>query len=199
MSFRKIDSYNNIFITADLHLSYIPNRSIQNRGFGSNPIEHTRIIRNNINSVCKSPSDILILNGDCGDPEILKVFLKEITPKNIWICLGNHDKRKELHNLFQYKLLSRLEENIYIKWRDNKFHICHYPLLEWNGMYHDNGGAYHWYGHTHNKIEPYLRSMDCGLDAHLLKPVSLELIVEKRKVFRNVDENHIKLKQGLVI
>ena len=63
MSFRKIDDFLNIYIISDLHLSYTLNRSIQNRGF-INPIEHTRFIRDNINKICKSHSDVLIINGD---------------------------------------------------------------------------------------------------------------------------------------
>lgn len=193
MGFRTIADFNNIFITADLHLSYISNRSIQLRGF-KNPIEHTRVIRDNINSVCKSPSDILIIAGDCGDPDILRVLLNEITPKNIWICIGNHDNKRELINLMKYsKSISRIEENIYIKWRDNKFHISHYPLSEWNGFFHDNGGAFHPHGHTHNKMKSYLRSMDIGLDSHELKPVPLELIVERRAIFPNIDEHGNKI------
>ena len=185
MSFRKIADYNRLFITADLHLSYKLNRSIQLRGF-SNAIEHTRVIRNNINAVCKSPSDILIINGDfASDMDLARVFLKEITPKNIWITVGNHDKIKELQSLRNNKSVSRIEHEIKINWRDELFHIQHLPLVEFDAMYR---GSYHWFAHTHNRLDPYLRAMDCGWDVWK-KPVDLYKIVELRRDFSNTDES----------
>ena len=185
MSFRKIDDYNRIFITGDLHLSYTLNRSIQKRGF-DNPIEHTRIVRNNINSVCTSPSDILIINGDfSSDIDLARVFLKEITPKNIWVVLGNHDKKKDLQSLFKYGQISRLEHEIKINWHNELFVCNHMPLKEWDAYFRN---SYHWHAHTHNTIKPYLRAYDSGLDAHNLFPVPLDKIVELRSQYSNIDE-----------
>ena len=191
MSFRKIDSFNNIFITGDLHLSYNLNRSIQIRSF-DNPIEHTKHIRNNINSVCKSPSDILIINGDfSSDMDLARVFLKEITPKNIWLVLGNHDRIKDLQELRKYGQVSIIEHEIKINWRDNQYHIQHLPLIEFDGMYR---GSYHWFAHCHNRQQPYLRAMDCGLDCWDLKPVSLDKIVDLRSQYNNIDESGRRIK-----
>lgn len=185
MGFRKIEDYNNIYITGDLHLSYTLNRSIQKRGF-NNPIEHTKVIRNNINSICTSHSDILIINGDfSSDMDLARVFLKEITPKNIWLVLGNHDHIKEIMNLRKDKLVSRIEHELKLNWRENQY-VCHHePMIEWEGYYRN---SYLWYAHTHNTLKPYLRAYDSGLDAHNLFPVPLDKIVELRSKFSNVDE-----------
>lgn len=184
MSFRKIADYNRIFITGDLHLSYKLNRSIQLRGF-DNAIEHTRIIRNNINAVCKKSSDILIINGDfASDMELARVFLKEITPKNIWLIVGNHDDVKQLQSLRASKSVSRIEHEIKINWRDELFNITHCPQLEHSGFFRN---AFHWHAHTHNTLKPYLRAMDCGWDVWG-KPVDLYKIVELRKEYSNIDE-----------
>lgn len=184
MGFRKIDDYLNIYITSDLHLSYSLNRSIQKRGF-DNPIEHTRAIRNNINSVCKSHSDVLIINGDfASDMDLARVFLKEITPKNIWVVLGNHDHIKEIMDLRKNKLVSRVEYELKLNWRSELFVISHCPQLEHSGFFRN---AYHWHGHTHNTLKPYLRAMDCGWDVWG-KPVPLDKIVEERSIYNNVDE-----------
>ena len=157
MSFRKIDDYLNIYITSDLHLSYNLNRSIQKRGF-DNPIEHTRAIRNNINSVCKSHSDVLIINGDfASDMDLARIFLKEITPKNIWLTVGNHDRRKEIQQLFKNGSVSRIEHELKLNWRGEYYHIQHLPLREFEGFYRN---SYHWFGHTHGTMKPYLRAMD---------------------------------------
>ena len=186
MGFRKIEDYNNIYITGDLHLSYTLNRSIRNRGF-TNPIEHTKVIRNNINSVCKSHSDILIIDGDfCSDMDLARVFLKEITPKNIWLVIGNHDKIKELQQLRKNGQVSRIEHELKINWRGNQY-VCHHePMIEWDGYYRN---SYLWFGHTHNTLQPYLRAMDCGLDANNLFPVCLDKIIESRSQFSNIDKN----------
>lgn len=185
MGFRKINDYLNIYITGDLHLSYTLNRSIQKRGF-NNPIEHTKVIRNNINSICTSHSDILIINGDfSSDMDLARVFLKEITPKNIWLVLGNHDHIKEIMNLRKDKLVSRVEHELKLNWRENQY-VCHHePMIEWEGYYRN---SYLWYAHTHNTLKPYLRAYDSGLDAHNLFPVPLDKIVELRSEFSNVDE-----------
>lgn len=185
MGFRKIEDYNNLYITGDLHLSYTLNRSIQKRGF-NNPIEHTKVIRNNINSICTSHSDILIINGDfSSDMDLARVFLKEITPKNIWLVLGNHDHIKEIMNLRKDKLVSRVEHELKLNWRENQY-VCHHePMIEWEGYYRN---SYLWHAHTHNTLKPYLRAYDSGLDAHNLFPVPLDKIVELRSEFSNVDE-----------
>lgn len=191
MSFRKIADFNNLFITGDLHLSYTLNRSIKNRGF-DNAIEHTKVIRNNINSVCKSPSDILIINGDfCNDMNLARVFLKDLTPKNIWLTIGNHDKIKDLMSLRANSIISRIEHEIKINWRGELFHVQHLPLLEFDGLYRN---SYHWYAHTHNTCPPYLRAMDCGLDCFDLKPVDLYKIVELRSQYSNIDEYGKRIK-----
>lgn len=185
MGFRKIDDYLNILITSDLHLSYTLNRSIQKRGF-DNPIEHTRTLRNNINNISKSHSDVLIINGDfTSDMDLARVFLKEITPKNIWLTLGNHCHRKNLQVLLKEGLVSRIEHELKINWRGELYHIQHLPLREFDGMYRN---SYHWFGHTHGTMEPYLRAMDCSPDCWDLKPVPLDKIVELRSQYSNIDE-----------
>ena len=185
MGFRKIDSFLNLYITGDLHLSYNLNRSIQNRGF-INPIEHTRHIRDTINKTCKSHSDVLIINGDfSSDMDLTRVFLKEITPKNIWAVLGNHDRRKEMQSLFNGGYISRSEHELKINWRGNQYDIQHLPLREWSSFYRN---GYHWHAHTHNTLQPYLRAHDCGWDV-FGEPVPLDKIVDLRQQYSNIDEN----------
>ena len=177
MSFSKIDSFLNLYITGDLHLSYNLNRSIQNRGF-TNPIEHTRYIRDTINKTCKSHSDVLIINGDfSSDINLTRVFLKEITPKNVWVVVGNHDKKRDLLQLKQYNQISRIEHELKLNWRGELYHTQHLPCVEWDAMYRN---SYHWHAHTHNTMRPYLRAHDCGWDV-FGRPVLLDKIVDLRQ------------------
>ena len=184
MSFRKIDSFLNIYATGDLHLSHVLNRTIQKRGF-DNPEQHTTFIRNQINSVVKSKSDILILGGDLGDATILRWFLPSLTSCNIQILQGNHDHKKELMGLRDIPKVSRIEENICINWRDNLYHLSHLPHREWQGFFRN---GYHPHFHTHGTMPPFLRSLDMGLDNFECKPVLLDKIVELRSGFSNIDE-----------
>lgn len=52
MGFKTLKNFEDIYVTADLHLSNIVNRTIKYRGF-NNAQEHTKYIRNLINSTIK--------------------------------------------------------------------------------------------------------------------------------------------------
>jgi calcineurin-like phosphoesterase family protein len=184
MGFRKIDNYLNIYATGDLHLSHTLNRSIQKRGF-NNPEQHNTFIRNQINSVVKSKSDILILGGDLGDIDILRWFLPSLTSCNIQIIIGNHDHKKELMSLRDIKSVSRIEDSISIKYGGNDFFLAHHPHLEFPGFYRN---SYHIHFHTHGTLKPYLRAMDFGLDNCDMKPRLITDIVELRSQYSNIDE-----------
>lgn len=184
MSFRKIDNHLNIFATGDLHLSHNLNRTIQKRGF-NNPEQHTTFVRNQINSVVKNKSDILVLGGDLGDIDLVRMLINSLTTCNCWILQGNHDEKKQLLGLRNMDKVWRVEENIYINWHDNLFHLSHLPHVEFQGFYRN---AYHPHFHTHGTMEPYCRAMDCGLDAHGMLPISLDRVVELRQAYSNIDE-----------
>lgn len=184
MSFRTIDNFTNIYITADLHLSKekIP-KPLYFRGFDKMQ-DHNNAIRNNINRVAKSKNDILIINGDLGyenDIDSLLIFIESLTPK-VYVVKGNHDNFKNLLTLKKSGVIKYLGEDLKIRWNNNLFHIHHLPLLEWEGYYQ---GAFHCFGHCHGKIQPYLRAMDVGLDANNMKILNLQDIIEKRNRFQN--------------
>lgn len=184
MSFRTIDNFTNIYITADLHLSSILNRTIKNRGF-SDPEEHNIFIRNLINSTITNKSDILYILGDVGfknEDDKLINFIKSLTPR-IRISLGNHDNEKQLKRLWSLGIIEDFKHDYKIRWNNNIFHFNHLPLLEWEGYYQD---ALHCFAHCHGKRKPYLRAMDIGLDANNMKILNLQDVVDARKGYNNV-------------
>ena len=196
MGFNTLHNFEDIYVTADLHLSNIINRTISLRGF-SNPQEHTQYIRNIINSTIKSKSATLYILGDIGfkdeDEELIK-FIRSLTPI-IKVSIGNHDKEKQLRKLWQMGVIQDCKQAYKIRWNDNLFHLQHLPLLEWEGFYQD---AFHCFGHTHGKIKPFLRAMDIGLDANNMQIMNLYDVMNMRKIYHNIDENResILTKEG---
>lgn len=196
MGFNTLHNFEDIYVTADLHLSNIINRTISLRGF-SNPQEHTQYIRNIINSTIKSKSATLYILGDIGfkdeDEELIK-FIRSLTPI-VKVSVGNHDKEKQLRKLWQMGVIQDCKQAYKIRWNDNLFHLQHLPLLEWEGFYQD---AFHCFGHTHGKIKPFLRAMDIGLDANNMQIMNLYDVMNMRKIYHNIDENResILIKEG---
>ena len=78
-------------------------------------------------------------------------YLRKLKGKK-HLIIGNHDDKL----LKDEKAMSYFESADYIKEVNDtlkgekiKIVLCHYPLAEWNGMYH---GTYHIYGHVHNRV-----------------------------------------------
>lgn len=196
MSFRTLHNFDDIYITADLHLSNQINRTISLRGF-TNPQEHTEFIRNIINSTIKNKSATLYILGDIGfkdDDESFINFIRSLTPI-VKVSIGNHDKERQLKKLWQMGVIQDCKPMYKIRWNDSLFHFQHLPLLEWEGFYQD---AFHCFGHTHGKIKPFLRAMDIGLDANNLQILNLYDVMNMRKLYHNIDENResLLIKEG---
>lgn len=191
-----VKDFEEVYVTADLHLSnYVLNRSIKLRGF-SDPKEHTIFIRNLINSTIKNRSANLYILGDLGmkqESEELAVFIKSLTPR-VKVAIGNHDSKKQLTALWNAGVIQDCKHEYVFRWRGNIFHFHHLPLLEQEYFFED---SYQCHGHTHGSIQPYLRSMDVGLDATDMKILNLEEVVEARKSFHNVNKNRERLFSGL--
>ncbi len=89
---------------------------------------------------------------------------------------GNHDT-SGLCRLPQWKSVSIIKD---LKIDRQRIILCHYPLWEWPGMYHQ---AWHLYGHIHgNRVNPTKFSFDVGVDSSPnFEPYSYEEIVKKFK------------------
>lgn len=191
MGFKTLNNFENIYVTSDLHLSTIVNRTIACRGF-NNAQEHTKFLRNLINSTIKNRSDILYILGDIGfreqDDELIH-FIKSLTPR-VKVSLGNHDSERQLKRLWSLGVFEDFKHDYKIKWNNNIFHLNHFPLLEWDAFF---SNSYHCFGHCHGNQKPYNRAMDVGLDANNMKVLSLTDVVNMRCGFDNIDDNKKKL------
>lgn len=98
------------------------------------------------------------------------------------LILGNHD------NYDNAKKCSwvRVYDDLTLKLQHNdqyiKMILTHFPLREWDSFYY---GAYHLYGHVHNTMPDYCRSMDVGIDTNQYMPYTLDQVIGKLKPFIN--------------
>lgn len=103
-----------------------------------------------------------------------KEILLQLNGKK-YLILGNHDNpayaRKctgweQIYNDYTLKLH---HNNEYVK-----IVLSHFPMREWDSFYY---GAYHLYGHVHNNIPGYCRSMDVGIDGNNYMPYTLDQVL----------------------
>ena len=117
-------------------------------------------------------------------------YLKQLKGHKILI-LGNHDK-VTLNDKGSYKYLENIESIMNVNDNGKQIVLCHYPMAEWNGFFHD---TYHIYGHIHNnKNQAYeiMKHFDNALNAGCMingyTPVSLKELIENNKRFKKSQE-----------
>lgn len=151
------------------------------------------------------------------DPDLIKIWNKVVGPEDeVWhlgdfsfhrsdwradkhlvdqlngkihIIVGNHDNVGFLKKAgFASVHEGVVERTFKDEWQ--KYHIVmgHYPMREWNGFYYD---SIHLYGHVHDTLPNYCRSMDVGIDTNDFMPYSLDQII---KCFNGVKNAHIDRK-----
>lgn len=183
-----------IYFTSDLHLNHNKDFLYKPRGF-DNVWDMNRAIVENWNSVVNPDDDVfvlgdLMLGGDAFTQDSLNL-IKSLKGR-IHIILGNHDTDnrielyyKDLYNVVSISFAERLKYNGYT------FFLCHFPVLCSNV---DDKGLKHrticLCGHAHTKDrfvdmnKGYIYHVE--LDAHDMKPVSIEEIIEDISNFKFV-------------
>ncbi len=176
------------WFTADLHLGHA--NAI---AFGHRPWDDVHRMNDglvaNINS-CVLPADVLYVLGDfsCGITRDEALALRRrIACREVHLVPGNHDKdwtQREVAGAFVVEPpIAQLKVG-----PGQKVVLCHYPILDWPGMYH---GSIHLHGHVH-ETPAYneamraagVRRYDVGVDANGWMPVSLEQVLG---LFEGVD------------
>lgn len=164
-----------IYFIADLHLGHKNILTLANRRFDSIQ-EHDSYLIDCINKTV-STSDHLYILGDLGfhkDYLSLATKMAEINTHNVHIIRGNHDDIKDLIRLQEDGLIVEYKEMKIVKKGNNRIFCCHYPMREWYGFYR---GYYHAFGHVHNTLQPYERSMDVGVDSIGYHPIEFDNLV----------------------
>ena len=171
----------NIFFTSDTHWDHAnisgKNESKWKEGYRhySSLDEMNKDLVSNINKLVKY-DDVLYHLGDWsfGGIDNIWKFRKQIVCDNIHLILGNHD-----HHIEENKLLSNPDKNSHITELHSKnlfssvshykevkingriFVLSHYGHRIWHGSHK---GWIHLYGHSHDSLPAYGKSMDCGID-----------------------------------
>ena len=145
----------------------------------------------NINSMVGVRDRLYIIGDFCYRPNNVMSYRKLIKCKDIWLIMGNHDKRSTCELAFGKDLV---RDSITIKHgppEDRKLvYLQHFPVAYWDKSHY---GSYHAYGHTHSQREdqldlafPQRRSKDVGVDQvykdhGYYGPISVETFLDSLK------------------
>ncbi len=184
-----------IWITSDLHIGHNRDFVYQDRGFDSIE-EHDNTLVTNWNDLVETDDMVYIL-GDVMLKHNLQdanftyglSILEKLNGKLI-IIRGNHDS---LGKIERYKtcvnVVSAGEAALYLDYpatRGYHFYLTHYPtLVSHKKLKTIKSALINIYGHTHQKERFYKGHpyMYCAcMDAHELKPVLLDDIIEEIKM-----------------
>lgn len=154
--------------TADTHFRHRGVVQLSDRPF-STVEEMDEALIENWNKVVH-PRDIVYHLGDfsfCSPKEIAKRL-----NGTIQLILGNHDKYGRPHYEEAFSWVGHYK---YIKFRDQKIAMSHYPMRSWQGM---QRGTWHLFGHTHQTLKPAMGSCDVGVDYWGYYPIEFSVLEE---------------------
>jgi calcineurin-like phosphoesterase family protein len=174
-----------IWFTSDQHFGHDNIIKYCNRPFSSVD-EMNRILIQNYNSVVNFDDTVYFI-GDVGFMQVdqLLAILSRLNGNKILI-FGNHDKViRGAYGAFS-KVFGSMHEYLEVKADKQKFILCHYPMLSWNGS---GRGNIMLHGHCHGTANyghiKDMKILDVGVDCHNYFPVSQDDVLRtmnKRKL-----------------
>ena len=211
----KINSYDNVFITSDLHLNHKkillrePKRSVLLSGtlkaykdeeewLNCSSFEHDYKLCENYNNVV-GKDDLCIILGDLslGNGEETNFILEKLNGDKLLIT-GNHDNYLN-DKRFNKNLFINIKDYYEFKYKNQNIVLCHYPILHFKRQEYEDGFV-HLFGHTHTAeiYTPY-HSYNVGVDKNDYKPIYLEKAIEYAKNERTnkTRYNNEGLKDGI--
>ena len=190
-----------IWFTSDLHIGHKNVIEYANRPFTSVEEMDATII-NNWNLFIAPEDTVYVL----GDVVFLKLHeaVEKVSALNghKHLIFGNHDKplkkKQAFLGLFES---SRDYAELKIADKDAKdgvqrIVLLHYAMKIWNKSQH---GAWHLYGHSHGSLpdDPHALSLDVGVDAWDMKPVSYDQVKARMKEKTWVPVDHHRPRGGV--
>lgn len=182
-----------IFFSSDQHFGHRNVLRFCGRPYGDEK-EMAKALIDNWNSVVTN-DDIVVSMGDFfwfNDSHSIKKCIDKLNGKEIYLILGNHDKRESFRRVTdeRFHIVDGIT-HIFLRcddaerWYQKTFEIVcsHYPLMTWS---HRDRGAINLFGHIHSG---WLRScddydqnlplwrgqqLDVGVDNQNFTPVSFE-------------------------
>jgi len=170
------------WFSSDLHAGHDKVREYSNRPFADVGSMNDLIVKN-INDKVKKSDNFWILGDVCfGGSNAIRDFVGRINCVNIFLILGNHDKKKRdvylESGFFQVENYKELKRTV--RGKRIKIILSHYPFETWNAAHY---GSWHLHGHCHgnlnNSLEkegisnPKILRLDVGVDVHNFMPLNL--------------------------
>lgn len=178
-----VTAESNVFFMSDLHYGHNNILEIDKRPYNTIDDMNSYIVKELKTKL--RPTDVLFDLGDLfwksTNIKRCREVLDSIPTKNIYKILGNHDPYKHYSMLGYGKQNNLCDRFVYISdlldiWikyekKDYLIALSHYPIFDWNHMYH---GGLHIYGHTHGHTDEWVRNnprlmVDVGFSASLAK------------------------------
>ena len=207
MSFKKILTTGNVYITSDTHFGHkniVRGTTNWRTQDGKVPVDSTRDFQtieqmnerliDGINHFV-GQDDTLIMLGDVsfGGFDNIGIFLERLVCHNIHLILGNHDHHIDRNYDFVQKRFLSVQHYLEVNIEGKDFVLCHYPLQSWHGM---NKGVIHLHGHVHlseNRKFGNGKKMDVGVDGNGMDPYSIDEIIkimDKRPIAFEMNGDH---------
>lgn len=174
------------YYTADLHFGHVNCIKHDGRPFTSRD-EMDRILIENWNSRVTNNDDIYIV-GDMiyKSDKSPEWYLKQLKGRK-YLIIGNHDK-DILNSAEATKYFESIEKMMPVTDRGRQIQVCHFPMIEWNGMFR---GSYHIFAHIHNNTNDtyyFMKNREKALNAGCMinnyMPVTFDELIENNKRFR---------------
>ena len=207
MSFKKILTTGNVYITSDTHFGHkniVRGTTNWRTKDGEVPVDSTRNFQtieqmnqrliDGINHFV-GQDDTLIMLGDVsfGGFDNIGIFLERLVCHNIHLILGNHDHHIDNNRDYVQKRFLSVQHYLEVRINDRDFVLCHYPLQSWHGM---SKGVIHLHGHVHLPEHRKFgngKKMDVGVDGNGMDPYSIDEIIklmDKRSVGPEMLDDH---------
>ncbi len=113
-------------------------------------------------------------------------YLKQLKGKK-HLIQGNHDGVL-LKDSEAMGCMDSVDKMLFVQDSGERIVLCHFPIAEWNGFHK---GAYHIYGHIHNRkdgVYQYMRTLERALNAGCMlngyEPVTFRELIENNKLYK---------------
>ena len=183
------------YFTADNHFGHKSIINLCNRPFSSIE-EMDELMIDGWNKRVKDNDDIYIV-GDLmfRSGKRPEEYLDKLHGKKHLVS-GNHDIYWFSNLTNPDKYFVSVNQIEYLVLEDGKrIILCHYPMLEWN---HYHKGAYHIFGHIHNRCnQPWFkyvaendRMLNAGVDINGFVPVTMTELIANNTAFKEYWQNN---------
>lgn len=175
----------NLYI-ADLHFGHANCINFDHRPF-SDVTEMDNVLIQLWNGRVYDDDDVYIIGDFCFKNAQDPVWYLKQLKGHKHLIKGNHDW-KMLKNEEAVAYFESIDDLLMVEDSGEKIVLCHYPLAEWNNMFH---GSWHIYGHIHaneGETADFMRTRERALNAGCMlnnyTPVSFRELRENNERMR---------------